>query len=344
MEDINLRSFVLLFDWRLGEKKFWLQNELEKKGHKVFPLGIPGYDLKNRTIKWRKIVLWWQYFKLGWQGSRLAHKTKSDIIAWNFIAGVFASLFFPAKSQRVLALNMITYEKGRINQLVRRLIYNRAFFSRRVIGTINSKNMVDKYLKHFKIQQDQLFELHDSWSANYEVVSPKNEDEGFIFSGGESARDWETLLEVANKLLFTQFKIVARRKYWVSSWKVPPNVSVIFDLDDEEYYNLVKRSRLVLLPLKGIVTAGLIVLIRSILLGKVVITTETPSIVPYYPKSLTNLLTREGDVEQLTLLATRYLNNDDLRIKTAIEIQQYVLTEYSPEKFTSRLLNMINKR
>ena len=339
-------ALVLLVDWQLGPVKFWLQEKLGNEGFEVSIIGIPNYSMRNRTVKWRKLILWWQYFRLGKEGARLARQLDGIVVGWNFIAGAFAALFMPKKSKRVISLNMIAHDKGVVNHFLRSWIYNRGFSAERMIATVNSEELRDLYLKSFKIRPDQLYVLHDCWAPTYEQRKPSVEGEDYVFSGGEAARDWDSLLKVARKLSEVKFEVVARKMNWPSNRDVPPNVQVFFDLDETSFYAMVKKSRLVLLPLKGKVTAGLIVLIRAILLGKLVVTTDVAATKSYYPECATDLLVPEGDPMKLSLVTQRYYSNTDLRIDKAFAVQNFTLANHSPEAFARRvgeLVQMISK-
>ena len=335
-------QLVLLLDAPLSNDKFWLHEKLEAEGFRVSVLGIPGYNMRNRVVKWRKLLLWWQYFRLGYQGARLARRINAVVVSWNSIAGAFAAFFVPRGSRRVIALNLIAYNKGVINHLLRSLVYRHGFSSGRMIATANSLEVRNHYISLFKVREDQISVLHDSWSPRWQICPPTVKDDNFVFSGGEASRDWASVLAVAAKLPQIKFKVVARKMYWTYASSVPSNMEVYFDLTQDEFYDMARRSRVVLLSLKGKITAGLLLLTRSALLGKVVISTQTMATEAYYPESCRDLLLPEGDVEAITAAVGRYYCNTDLRLSKASMLQNFIRANYSPEAFSGRVSELVH--
>jgi|SRR5919199_273260 glycosyltransferase involved in cell wall biosynthesis len=337
---------ILLVDWQLDDKKYWLQPELEKLGFHVTPLGLPSYNLKNHAIKWRKIILWIDFLKLGWHGAQMAQYKEGVVVTCNFQVGVFASLcarIISKENQPVIALNMIARTKGFFNQILRRLVYQTAFMSDKLLLTVNASDLRDQYLKTFKIRPKNISVLHDPWWPSYEISLPSLNDDEFIFSGGEAARDWDTLLSVATACPDIRFKIVARRKNWGSIRNVTSNVDVLFDTSPEEFFSLAARARLIILPLVSKVTAGLIVLIKSILMGKMVIATDTPATASYYPTDCRDLLVPESDVEKMISRLKYYWLNHQERMNKATNVQNHIIQYFSPEAYAKQVSDLIAK-
>lgn len=334
---------ILLVDWKLTDKPFWLQQCLNERGFLVKTIGISNYDLKFHVNRWRKIYLWWQYLVLGLKGVRALRKKGGVIVSWNFICGVFAALFNKKRNPPIIGLNMIAHQKGMLNNFLRHVLYKRIFSKRKIIATVNSKELIPEYSKIYYLQPDQLHVLHDPWSRNYPVCKPSKKTDDYIFSGGEAARDWKTMLNVAERTPNIPYKIIARQMNWLTSTPIPDNVQVEFDTSVDVFYERVRNAQIVLLTLKGKITAGLIVLIRSILMGKLVVSTDTPATQIYYPATCHDLLINEGDVEGFRKKIFELRENDNLRVKKSIDLQKYVLSNFSPEKFSDQVKELILK-
>jgi glycosyltransferase involved in cell wall biosynthesis len=342
----NLRkSIIILVAWRLGNEKFWLQKELENQDFKITTLDTPTYTIKNRLFKWRKLILVIDYLKLGWRGIQLATHSGSIVIADHFHIGVLASLFtlLSKKRQPVIALNMIVHNERFFIRFLRKLVYQAAFYLTQIKITVNSQEVREQYIKTFGIRSENIFILHDAWLPNYKVSLPSIKDDEFVFSGGEAARDWETLLSVAAACPEIRFKVIARRISWNPRQNVPANVDVFFDTSEEEFYSMAARARLILLPLVDNFPAGLIVLIRSILLGKMVISTNTPAIECYYPQGCRDLLVPQSDPEAIISRLKHYWINPENRIEQARIVQNYVLHNFSPEAYANQVSDLIQK-
>jgi hypothetical protein len=340
------KPIILLVDWRLRAEKFWLQEELEKLGLEVIIEGIPNYSLRNHVARWRKALLWGQYLTLGWRGAKLANQYNGVVVAWNFICGIFAAIFtnfYLVKDIPVVALNMIAFQKAWVHNFLRRFIYNYAFSKDGIIITANSAGLRRDYLSSYRIKASKIYVLPDAYDPHYDVFAPDAADDGYVFSGGVAARDWDTLIEVARKCPEVPFKIVARRIYWQPAVDLPPNLEVRFDTSRAEFYSLARKSRVVLLPLKTQVTAGLIVLLRSLLLGRLVIATATYATSAYFPEDCQDLLVPEGGSENMTAVLGKYWNNEVERIEKVRYIQAFVLNKFSPQVYARDVVDLVSK-
>jgi len=349
VKESPISNIVLLVAWSLKGEQFWLEKELKDLGFTVTTLDIPNFNPKNRVIKRREILLWIEHLKLAWRGVKTARQTEGVIVAHYFLVGVLASLLSAPRSSKnrlpVIALNMIARNKGTVNQILRRLVYQTGFSSNQLLLTVNSPELREQYLKTFDIRNENIFVLRDCWWPELlEVSSPNLNDHEFVFSGGEAARDWDTLLSVAAACPEIHFKVVARRMTWAPKREVTSNVEVLFDTSEEEFYSLAASSRLVILPLIGTVTAGLIVLIKSIFFGKMVITTDTPATTPYYPNDCSELLVSEADVETMISKLKYYWINTEERNQKAIKVQNYVLNYFSPKAYAQQVSHLIEKQ
>lgn len=339
-------SIVLLVDWDTRSHSFWLADLLEERGLRVLTVGIPDYSVRNRQVKWRKALLWWQYLVLGYRGAQLARRTDSVVLAWNFIPGVFAAIAseaFRKPRVRVVSLNAIAFSKTRFHNFARELIYRRAFASGRLWLTVNSDALRDLYDRWFGFARSRVDVLHDCWSEDYTLKDPCKHDEGYVFAGGEAARDWPLLLDIAKKLPNVPFEVVAPRKDWPSSRSCPPNVHLRFDISEDDFYSLLEGSRLVLMPLSSTVTAGLIVLMRAALLGRVVLATRTPATETCYPRDLRHLLVKMSDEAGFCALIEAFWMNDDKRMTAAQSFQNYVYSQRSPYSFADRVATLVRR-
>jgi hypothetical protein len=339
------RPVVLLLDYWVPahHRKYWLQKKLEDLGLEVHVEYIHDYDMLNRQVQWRKLILWKQYLQLGLRGARLARARGGIVVAWNFIPGAFAALVSRLRGHPgppVVGLNMIYYDKGWVLNSIRSAIYRFAGGRGRLLLTVSSHSLRRQYVDRFGFGSEQVMVLHDPWQPEYTTAGPSLDDGGYVFSGGEAARDWGTLLSVARACPDIPFKVVARRMRWKQT-DVPRNVEVRFDTSGEEFYSLAAGARLVVMPLVDRVTSGLIVLVRSVLLGRPVLGTRTPAMMPYFPADCSDLLVGIGDAEQLASKTKDYWNNPDLRLVKAQSLQDHVIAKFSPDAYARQVADLV---
>jgi len=337
---------LLLVDWDVGDDAFWLRDLLTKRGFDVLTLGIPHYSMRNREVKWRKVVLWWQYVALGYRGARIARRGPAVIVSWNFIPGVFAAQFSrisPEPRSPVLSLNAIAHRNDMVRDAVRWLVYRTAFASGLLWVTVNTEELRERFETQFGFLPARVEVLPDCWEARYETGDPSRPDEGYIFVGGEASRDWELVLDIAECCSDLQFEIVARRKHWPMNRPCPRNVHLRFDTSEQEFYRLVAGSRLVLMPLVDRMTAGLIVLIRAALLGRLVLATRTPATETCYPAELAHLFVDIGDAEGFCTLIRALWHDENGRVHAARALQSYVHERRSPDAFADRIADLVRR-
>lgn len=347
-EKFPCRTIILLASWRVeNPKKNWLHVELERIGYNVVTLDIPEYNIKNREIKWREILLWSDYLKLALRGIRIARRNDGAVVvACHSLVGVFVSLLSnPLSSTKrlpVIALNMIIRDKGIWIRFIRWFFYRNAFLSDQFLVTVSASELRDQYIKQFKIKFQNISVLRDCHGPVSIFSEPNIKGKDFVFSGGEADRDWHTLISVAKACPEIFFKVVARQRSWPRDLTVPSNVEVLFDTNQAEFYKLVSDSRIVLLPLMGTATAGLIVQKRSIKLGKLVIATNTPATVAYYPHDCKDLLVQEADVQTMTSNLRYYWHDPDACFSKVKKLQDHLRNNFSAQAYASQISELIN--
>jgi glycosyltransferase involved in cell wall biosynthesis len=124
----------------------------------------------------------------------------------------------------------------------------------------------------------------------------------FVFAGGWTNRDYDALFRCAAKLPHIEFVVVASAQSAITELQ-PANVTLLLDLEPQEFNRLMSESYLVVLPLKEDVgSSGQMVALAAMQLGKVVIAPNIGAIRDYIVDGITGLLYQLGDVEGLGCL------------------------------------------
>jgi glycosyltransferase involved in cell wall biosynthesis len=118
---------------------------------------------------------------------------------------------------------------------------------------------------------------------------------------------------------------------------IPNNVVVHCDTSDELFYNLLKESKIVVLPLNSLAPAGLIVLIRAALLSKPIIATKTPSIKNYIRHLENGILIEMKDYLSLAKNINTLIDSELMRRKYSESLKHYLLNEYSQESYAKKI-------
>jgi hypothetical protein len=334
----------MLLDDRLQGDDHWIATGLRSRGFSVAVLDIPGYSPDNRLVRARRGILAAQYVRLALRGLRLASRANAIILSTNFQVGALTAALATAGSvpiPGVLALNAIIRGKDPVVARVRACAYRLAQRQPGFRLTVNSEENALRYQREFGFDPLRVSVVGDPWAPHYPRESTDDREAGTVFCGGEVARDWETFFGVARDNGDVPFAGVASSGNWAPALPVPENVTMEFDLAEEEFYRRVLGARLVLLPLQGTVTAGLIVLIRSVLLGRLVLATRTPAIERYYPAEYSELLAAPGDVAGLSALVRRFWAATEERHATIAAVREHILSRMSPEAYLDSLSSLL---
>jgi glycosyltransferase involved in cell wall biosynthesis len=337
-------KYFLLIDWPARTNKFWLAAELENLGCDLTVLGIQNYNSKNAIIRWRKILLWFQYVQLSMRAIRQSNNG-DIIISWNFVVGAIAGFLnrFLHTKRKILSLNMIVHQKHSINSVMRNFMYRYVLGSEEFIVTLNADALVDLYKHLYNIPIKNFAQLPDALFDTYEDI-PFDEGNGTIFSGGEASRDWKTLLEVAAMNPGFQFRIIARKKYFPQEIQIPPNVEVSFDTTEDTFYNVLKTCSIVALPLTSIAPSGLIVLLRAAMLSRPIITTSTPSVRNYIIHKKTGVLVPPGDAKTFSDELNILYHSPEIRRMHAVECKQFIKANFIPQKYAERIISILDSK
>jgi glycosyltransferase involved in cell wall biosynthesis len=323
-------KIIILADFKItANTKFWLKEELQKFDYNIELRGIPDYNAKDEETGFGKIRMWFKYFKLSIKGIR--RTKKNDIILTdNFVIGAIAAFFCQlfGRKRKIIALNMIAHNKGLLNKVFRKIVYNIAFKNKTFWFSVNDEQLIANYSRLFTFPKERVFILQDAVHAGDEQ-SDYEETGNYVFTGGDAFRDWYGFIKCAEELPQIEFIGVARRKYFPNEKKLPANLKMYFDVPSAEFYSLLKKSRIVFLPLNSLAPCGLIVMMKAALLSKPVIITETPSTGNYIQNGVSGLLTKMNDINEMKNTILTLYNSKKLRIEYTGKLKDYLLTNFS---------------
>ncbi len=199
-----------------------------------------------------------------------------------------------------------------------------------------SRRECESYSRHFGIPGEKfVFLPHHTSLQGYDVESRAGD---YIFAGGDSSRDYETLLK-AVAMLPVQTVIVARQ---IASWDgkgLPSNVTVKAT-DPIEFRQLMAGSRMVVLPFSGglLQSTGQQTYLNAMLLKKPVIVSEVPGIFDHMTPEVTGIVVPPEDPEALREAISRVLAGGP-RIEKMVEAAyRRVQKEFTLDHFVKRMI------
>lgn len=209
-------------------------------------------ELLKYTEKGNKLLKIIKYFCISFSYDYFLLNFSNDI----FILGLL-KLFFPFNPCKFITLDIfLPYPEPSIQGKIKKWIKIIALKSINLIFIYSKRN--ERLCKAYKIDPKKVVYIPFKINSYDYVVNHKISDGGYIFSGGRSRRDFQTLI-TAGKDLQYPFKIVAPHEEelkmqgtLIDSHALPSNIELIHDDGSiKSFVSYIANSKLVVLPLKS---------------------------------------------------------------------------------------------
>lgn len=280
---------ILVYNWRVTENET-LPRYLAEQGIDYTILDNPD-DGAHRYSKWYKIINFLECILLS---IRAVYMTRKDDVIVSMCAtpGIIASIC-NLMHRRILILNLLCHSSRNpgLGERLRNVLYSCALNKPYVWATANTKKDISRYVRMFGLRYPE----HVMWlpdGLNLESagetgdIQPTKYD---VFSCGASARDWQLLSMVARTMPDYRFHVIATESEWKTEYNAS-NITVDFQVPHDKYLRALQETKIVALPLKSDVTAGLLVMFDAIKYGKCLIITSTATTEQFIPEDLRNVV------------------------------------------------------
>ena len=272
--------------------------------------------LKARAIgnRYSHIIFWQQYIALHWC--------------------VFSRLFFnirPSVSATLLPLIFIK-RAGLLGGYAQKYFAYALNFNGLKSVICHSANELDYYNEIFPSLSGKLHFI--PFGMDYDDVERKSAKISghYYFSGGASNRDYEIIIRSALALKDVNFKIACKPENVPKTIEYPSNVEFIFDAYGEEFEQLMADADGIIITLKDLnISAGQIVIMRAMAMGKVVIASNSMGLSNYINDNNAYLI--DDSAQSLIAAINNIQNNKEQADKKA----KQVLKDYK-ESFSSNAL------
>lgn len=278
---------------------------------------------------------------------------KYDYILLNFTAFdvfflAFLKLIVPFNRCRLVISDLILTVpekgiKGKISQIIKIILLKKIDFC--IIYFKNSNG----YRKFYHIPPEKLRYVPYKINSYELVTKAKITDEGYIFTGGKSRRDFATFIKAVRELPYP-VKIVTPDNQELflhgsrlNESNLPPNVKVVHDDGSpESFIRHMAASRLVVLPIKkeNISPSGIGVYIMAMALKKCVIISAGPAVDDLLTAD-TAIVVPPEDPEALKVAIERAYNDDQLRNRIAENGYNYAINLGGEKKLRESVLDKL---
>jgi glycosyltransferase involved in cell wall biosynthesis len=204
------------------------------------------------------------------------------------------------------------------------------------------------YERHYGIPRAKFRYVPFKINRYEAVLSTPTSDAGYVFCGGNTRRDFGTLIAAARMLPFP-FRIVTMGNAIINEngstlddRDLPPNVEVVRHDGSESFLSHIAASRLVALPIRkqNISASGIGVYLASMALGKCVVISEGPAVNGVVPEGSAVIVPAE-DPALLAEAIERVYTDDGFRRATAARGQRYALSLKGEERLCESVIDVL---
>ena len=189
------------------------------------------------------------------------------------------------------------------------------------------------YEHHYAIPRDRFRYVPFKINRYERVLRTATRDDGYVFCGGNTRRDFKTLIEavkglpVSVKIVTMEDRVIAGHGSALDEQSLPANVEVIRHDGSDSFLDYIAGARLVVLPIRreNISASGIGVYLASMALGKCVVISEGPAVNGVVPSGAAIIVPPE-DPKALRAAIQRAAVDDDYRNGIAAAGQAYALS------------------
>lgn len=178
--------------------------------------------------------------------------------------------------------------------------------------------------------------------ANQELVDCETDDDGYVYSGGNTQRDWDTLIAALGMVPGAMRAIISTSAPISLPDELRERVELIGQVSPERGRELVRRASVVVLAHYDTDLAhGPLVLLDAMAVGKPVVVTATGGTIDYVSDERTGLVVPPQDPEALAAALTRLAADPGLRERLGRAARADCAQRLTPTAFTGQLLALV---
>jgi glycosyltransferase involved in cell wall biosynthesis len=247
---------------------------------------------------------------------------------------LFAKICRSRARHLAFSFNFTTLPTG-----LRRAIMRTAFSSvdRFVVYSTAEKEL---YSQYFNIDSRRIDVL--PWTVKVPHYEPSASvmNEPYLCAVGGEGRDYARLLDAVRPLTHLRVVLVVR-PHNLAGLQIPSHVQVYTNLQNARFWNIVKFSRFVVIPLVSDSTnCGHVTIVGSLLHGIPIVTTYSAGTAEYVFHEKNALVSRARDVEALRTNIERLWRDDELRMRLSAESKKSAI-RYDEQVWVDYLKNYL---
>ena len=290
---------------------------------------------------WGKLLGYYPaLLKLGQKAIRRVRQEKFDlVIAWEGKNGFPLALYRRLLGQHLPPFVILEFSiRGPLKRL--------GWLQRYGVRGMDYATVPTRYEQHYYSQRlgIPLERILHCPIGTHDVFAglPASSPGDFIFTGGRSGRDYRTFLAAISGLPIRA--VVNARPFNLENLDIPANVKVNDILPWQEYRDLNRSARFVVVPLQLVDEAvGLTAILYGMAAGRPVIATNTPGSAEYVVEGETGLLAPPGDVQALRQAIQYLWERPELCEQMGRRARQVYEERYNFTSFAFRTYQILTK-
>lgn len=235
-----------------------------------------------------------------------------------------AKLLWPFSRGRIISLDTVLpvpHVDSRVQTL--KLAVKRALF-RQVHLFIEYFRETEGYERHYGIPHAKFRYVPFKVNRYERVVATSTRDDGYVFCGGNTRRDFATLIAALEHttlpvtIVTMSDAVIAGHGSTLDERRLPPHFTVVRHDGSESFIDYIAAARLVALPIRrdNISASGIGVYLASMALGKCVVISAGPAVNGVVPPGAAVVVPPE-DPAALRGAIERVYHDDELRGRIA---------------------------
>ena len=268
------------------------------------------------------------------------------VVVWTHIEALIVGLVRwvsrKPDTKLVLVGFILTSRSGWLHSLLRSL-YFKTVFSLVDLAVVHSRVEADRYTEQFRGSRTRFVFI--PWGSRIdnlvELSEPPIEGAADVLCAGRSGRDYLTLYRAfAGGAL--RVKIICDLAEALAGCEPAPNIQVMNQCYGSAYLREVFHAGCVVLPLGvGDISAGQMVLLQAMELGKAVVMTRTATTVDYVTEGQDALLVEAGDANGLRSAVEKLLAEPALRERLGQSAKQTFARKFTLPAYVTQLVTEI---
>lgn len=338
--------YYILYDCPKNQcDKIWLYNWLDSLSPgNVAIIDVPEV-LSDLRIHGGFVGRIKSYFYLLKQAVKAVHlSTASDrIVCWSEQCGLLfnqISRYLLGNKRRFLAMNWLTPPPSCSKFAL--FLYRSLITNPQATIQVNGQKSPEQWLNLIGGGRGNFVFIPDAINEDLGFSKPLNFSSKKIFAGGMNNRDWGLYVEIARNIPDFEFICISLKRDWDTFviQEIPNNLTVLHDVTGDYYYEKMRESKLVLLPLKEDRVSGLINITMSIQSGIPCVVSDTDTTRMYYKLESKDVVSNApgewiGRIMEIMNMSEKQY--DDL----VIEEQAYICSHFSPENIARSIFDIL---